>query len=264
MTSRDAPHAAGPAPAGPAAPSAERYSRQTAIPEVGPDGQARIGAARVLVAGLGGLGCPAALYLAAAGVGGLTLVDPGRVEESNLHRQILYGAADVGAGKAARARDRLALLRPDLAVAALPVALTPDTAREFVPGHDAVVDGLDSDEARAILARACMEAGVPLVHGGIRRLEGRAILLAPGGPCLLCLLPGPEEAAAPSPLGVLGPVPGVIGALQAALALRWILWRPRGPQPLHVFDAGHGRMLEVATAVRPGCAGCGGHGVPPS
>ena len=177
-----------------------RYSRHLLLDEIGIEGQQRLLDATALIVGAGGLGCPAALYLAAAGVGGLTLVDPGRVEESNLHRQILYGAADVGAGKAARARDRLALLRPDLAVDALPVALTPDTARELVPGHDAVVDGLDSDEARALLARACMEAGVPLVHGGIRRLEGRAILLAPGGPCLLCLLPGPEEAAAPSPL----------------------------------------------------------------
>ena len=161
-----------------------RHARQIALPNVGVEGQARLRRARVLLVGAGGLGSPAALYLAAAGVGHLGLVDPDRVAVHNLQRQILHATADVGRPKVESARDRLRALNPHVRVDAAAERLTRANARALVAGHDLVVDGSDNFPARYAVNDACVALGIPVVHGAASRWEGQASVFAPslGGP----------------------------------------------------------------------------------
>jgi len=244
----------------------ERYARQLVLPGVGPEGQARLAAARVLVVGLGGLGSPAAQYMAAAGVGRLTLVDNDAVEASNLPRQPLYGDADVGLPKAAAAAGRLRALNRGVEVVPLKAHLTAANAAEMVRSHYIVIDGTDTHAARYALAAGCRDVGVPMVHGAVRGLAGQAALFPPGGPCYRCLVPRPPPEADCGAQGVLGPVAGVIGSLQALLALAWLLELRRTPRCL-LFDGLKGEVREVALARRDGCELCGGPapaGAPPA
>ena len=201
-----------------------RYARQLALPELGVAGQERLAAGRVLLVGCGGLGSPAALWLAGAGVGRLTLVDPDRVEASNLHRQLLYGAADVGRPKVEAARERLLALGAGTTVVGHAVAMDAGNADGLVAGHDVVVDGTDRLPVRYALNDACRRAGVPLVHGSVSRFEGRVtVLCTAAGPCYRCLWPAPavpERVASCAESGVLGVVPGTVGMLQATEALK--------------------------------------------
>lgn len=240
----------------------ERYSRQLLLPGVGGAGQRRLLSARVLVAGAGGLGSPVALYLAAAGVGHLGVVDSDTVELSNLQRQVLHRTRDLGRPKADSARETLTALNPEIEVVAHSMRLSAANARELIAGYDVVVDGSDNLATRYLLSDACVLTGKPLSHGGILRFEGQAITLVPGrGPCYRCLFPEPPPpGAVPScqEAGVLGPTAGVIGAIQATEVLKLILGI--GDilyDRLLIYDglAMSCRLLPVAR--RADCAACG-------
>ncbi|HET8725386.1 MAG TPA: molybdopterin-synthase adenylyltransferase MoeB [Anaeromyxobacteraceae bacterium] len=204
-----------------------RYSRHLLLPEVGEAGQRRLKGTRLLLVGAGGLGSPAALYLAAAGVGRITVVDPDRVDVTNLQRQVLFGTRDVGRSKAEAARDRIRDLNPHVEVDALPARLDAGNALDLVRAHDLVVDGTDSFATRYVVNDACVLAGRPNVHASIYRFEGQAtVLSAPGGPCYRCIYPsppGPGEVPSCADAGVLGVLPGILGAIQAAEAVRLAL-----------------------------------------
>jgi molybdopterin/thiamine biosynthesis adenylyltransferase/rhodanese-related sulfurtransferase len=208
-------------------PDVARYARQLALPEVGAAGQARLAGARVLIVGAGGLGSPAALWLAATGIGRIGLADPDRVELSNLHRQLLYTPADVGEAKVEAAHRRLAEVSPALALDLHPVEVSVANAATLVADYDVVLDATDQIPVRYALSDACVAAGVPLVHGAVSRWEGRVtVLAADDGPCYRCLWPTPPPAhAIPTcaEAGVLGPVPGVIGMMQAVEACKLVL-----------------------------------------
>jgi molybdopterin/thiamine biosynthesis adenylyltransferase len=258
------PRTPGPADAGPVSFPAPDFRRQEAVPGVGPEGQARLTRARILMVGVGGLGCAASLYLATAGVGRLTLVDPDRVAAGDLHRQILYRPADVGRAKVEVATERLREHCPTgLEIVQEQRVLDEPLARCLLPECDVVVDGLDTHRARDLLARICYEFGRPLVHGAVNGGGGCAALLAPGGPCYRCLFPtSPRAAGSTAEQGILGPAAGLVGAAEAGLALQWLLWPRPGPRSLLVFDLVRGGCLEVATAILPDCPLCGGRGMP--
>jgi adenylyltransferase/sulfurtransferase len=238
-----------------------RYGRQLVLPEVGRDGQERLKAARVLLVGAGGLGSPAALYLAAAGVGRLTLVDPDTVDRSNLHRQVLYGESDVGRPKLEAARARLADVNPHVRLEAVGERFSAGNAAALVADHDVVVDGTDNFTSRYLVNDACVLEGKPNVFGSVLRFEGQvSVFWAPRGPCYRCLFPEPPPPGlVPSCAegGVLGVLPGVVGALQAAEVLKLILGVG---EPLVgrfvVFDALALRFREVALATSPTCPIC--------
>ncbi|MEA3143862.1 MAG: sulfur-carrier protein adenylyltransferase/sulfurtransferase [Thermoplasmata archaeon] len=227
-----------------------RFARQ--LPVIGADGQRRLREGKVLVVGMGGLGCPAALYLAGAGVGTLGLMDFDRVEASNLHRQVLYAAADVGRPKVEAARDRLLALAPSLQVRLHPEAFR---AGASVAGYDLVLSCTDDTGAQYALSDACRKARIPLVHAAVSSWEGELAVFLPGGPCLRCLRPTPTQAPSCADEGVLGPVPGVLGAMQALEAIKLLVGLPAAPGLL-LWD-GRGQSFDgVALKRREGCA-CG-------
>lgn len=240
-----------------------RYSRHLLIPEVGMDGQLRLRAASVLLIGCGGLASPAALYLAAAGVGRLGLVDPDRVELSNLQRQILHGESWIGKPKLASAQARLREINPHLTVEAHPVRFTPDNALEIAAGYDILLDGSDNFPTRFLTNDAAFFLRKPLVYGAIQRFDGQLAVFAPhlGGPCYRCLLPErPAAGAVPScaEAGVLGVLPGIIGSLQAMEAIKLILGLGSIPLgKLTVYDALASTFRSLALRRDPACRLCG-------
>jgi len=204
-----------------------RYSRHLILPEVGLDGQKKLKAARVLVVGAGGLGSPLALYLAAAGVGTLGLVDFDVVDLTNLQRQVLHGTKDVGRSKLQSAIDRLRDVNPHVAVEPFEVRLTSDNALEIVEAFDVVVDGTDNFATRYLVNDACVLTDRPNVYGSIFRFEGQASVFAtPDGPCYRCLFrepPPPGLVPSCAEGGVLGVLPGLIGTIQATEAIKLVL-----------------------------------------
>jgi adenylyltransferase/sulfurtransferase len=204
-----------------------RYARQITLPELGPHGQEALRRGSVLIVGAGGLGSPAAIYLAAAGVGRIGLVDFDVVDETNLHRQVLYGTSDVGRPKLEAAAERLRALNPEVAVETHPFALTSDNALDVLARYDVVVDGTDNFPTRYLLNDASLLERIPVAHGSIFRFEGYASTFKPyDGPCYRCYLPEPPPAEmAPScaEAGVLGVLPGIIGSIQAMEAIKLIL-----------------------------------------
>ena len=203
-----------------------RYQRQITLPEIGEAGQRKLGAASVLIVGAGGLGSPSAMYLAAAGVGRLGLVDFDRVDVTNLHRQILYGTGDVGRLKLDAARERLIDLNPDVAVETHEVRLTSENALEILARYDVVLDGTDNFATRYLVNDACTLLGKPNVYGSIFRFDGQASVFAtPDGPCYRCLHaepPPPHLVPSCAEGGVLGVLPGVIGTIQAIEAIKLV------------------------------------------
>lgn len=203
-----------------------RYGRQIILPEIGIAGQRRLRDARVLVVGAGGLGSPAALYLAAAGVGTLGLVEFDAVDETNLHRQILFATRDVGRAKIEAAAERLGAINPHVRIERHPTRFDVGNALGLVAGYDLVVDGTDNFPTRYLVNDACVRAERPLIWGSVFRFEGQvSVFAAPGGPCYRCLFPEPPPPGlVPScaEAGVFGALPGVIGSLQAAQAIQWI------------------------------------------
>ena len=244
---------------------AERYARQLVLPEVGPEGQQRLQHGRVLLAGLGGLNSPAALYLAAAGVGTLGLLDDDRVARSNLQRQVLHGDDAVGEPKTRSAGMRLRAVNPGVRTVAIEQRVTADNAAGLVRDWDIVIDGTDNFPARYALNDACADAGVPLVYGAVMRFQGQVSVFWPARagdvPCFRCLMPEPPGAgAAPTcaEAGVLGVLPGIVGTLQATEALKILLGRGRLlTGRLLLIDALEMSFRETRLARRPGCPVCG-------
>jgi len=244
------------------APELERYSRHLALREIGVVGQEKLKAARVLIVGAGGLGSPSALYLAAAGVGTLGVVDHDRVDVSNLQRQVLYDTASVGAPKAEAARQRLQALNPGLQLICHQVVLRAANVRDIVAGYDLVLDGTDQFATRYLTNDACVLLGKPLVSAAIHRFEGQAMTYVPGrGPCYRCLFPEPPAAGLVpncAEAGVLGVLPGVLGTIQATEAIKLIvgLGEPLVGRLL-TYDALAMRFGEFAFARHKDCAVCG-------
>lgn len=206
---------------------------------------------RALLIGAGGLGCPASLALAKQGVRRLTLVDPDRVDPTNLHRQLWHRGSDVGRLKVDSAADRLREAFPGIEVEPIGQRVDAGNAEALFRAHDVVIDGTDGVAVKFLLSDAAVLTGVPLVYGGVLRMRGQAMRIAPGGPCLRCLFEGPpSEDAVPTcaQAGVLGSVAGVVGALQATLALR-----PEAGR-LHVVEGLSQRVVEVRPA--PDCRAC--------
>jgi molybdopterin/thiamine biosynthesis adenylyltransferase/rhodanese-related sulfurtransferase len=240
-----------------------RYSRHLILPEVNVDGQRRIKAARVLCIGAGGLGSPAALYLTAAGIGTLGLVDADRVDASNLQRQILYGTGDVGKPKLEKARARLLEINPNIEIVRHDARLTSANATEIIAPYDLVIDGSDNFPTRYLSNDVCVFARKPNIYGSVFRFEGQASVFAPhlGGPCYRCLFPEPPPpGAAPScaEAGVLGVLPGIIGLIQATEALKLILGAGEtlAGRLLH-FDALKMKFREFNLRRDPTCPVCG-------
>ncbi|MEO8478531.1 MAG: molybdopterin-synthase adenylyltransferase MoeB [Gemmatimonadota bacterium] len=240
----------------------QRYARHLTLPEVGVAGQEHLGAARVLLIGVGGLGSPAALYLAAAGVGTLGLVDDDVVDLSNLQRQVLHGSAAIGQPKIDSARQRLADLNPDVRVETFGDRLTSANAREIIRQFDLVIDGSDNFPTRYLVNDACVLERVPFVYGSIYRFEGQlSVFGAPDGPCYRCLFaepPAPDLVPSCIDAGVLGVLPGIIGTLQALEAIKWILGLGTSAiGRLLLFDALKLEMREITLRRDPTCAVCG-------
>jgi len=204
-----------------------RYSRHIILSEVGGKGQKTLSRARVLIVGAGGLGAPAALYLAAAGIGTLGLADGDTVDLSNLHRQVIHHTEDIGRSKVESARQKIAALNPDVRVLTSPVALDADNAAALFSEYDVVIDGTDTFPVKFLLNDAAFFTRRPLVHGGILRFEGQMFTIIPGeSACYRCIFPEPPPVGlVPScrEAGVMGPLAGVIGTLQATEALKLIL-----------------------------------------
>jgi adenylyltransferase/sulfurtransferase len=241
-----------------------RYSRHLIMPEVAVDGQLKLKRARVLLIGVGGLGAPAGLYLTAAGVGRIGMVDFDVVDYTNLQRQVTFGTRDVGRKKLEAARDRLADLNPEVEFVLHEARLTSGNALEIIGGYDIVVDGTDNFPTRYLVNDACVLSGVPYVYGSIFRFEGQASVFATrDGPCYRCLYPSPPPPGlVPSCAegGVLGVLPGIVGAIQANEAIKWILQTGTSLSGrLLLFDALKVSFREVKLHKNPDCPACGAH-----
>ena len=239
-----------------------RYSRHLALPNVGPEGQTKLKAARVLLVGAGGLGSPAAMYLAAAGVGTLGIVDFDVVDESNLQRQIIHGTAAVGASKLESAEQRLKDLNPHVSVEKFDQRITSANAPAMIAEFDLVVDGSDNFPTRYLVNDACVLLGKPYAYGSVFQFEGQASVFAvPGGPCYRCLFrepPPPTLVPSCAEGGVLGVLPGIIGSIQALEAIKLILGRGDTlVGRLILFDALKFDFRELRLQRDPECAVCG-------
>ena len=240
----------------------ERYARHLVLREIGGRGQQRLQSARVLVVGAGGLGAPAAPYLAAAGVGVLGLVDSDQVALSNLQRQVLFATDDVGGSKVSVAKRRLEALNPNIRVEPYAVALTASNANALMSDYDIVVDGTDNFETRFAVNAMCLSLGKPLVSGALGRWTGQVGVFCVGeGPCYRCLVPeSPPDAEMCSTVGVVGALAGVIGAMMAVEAVKLIISAPGVlTGRILIYDA----LAADARAVRlprdPSCPAC--HGI---
>lgn len=240
-----------------------RYARHIVLREIGGPGQARLRAARVAVIGAGGLGDPALLYLAAAGVGTLRVIDDDAVSLSNLQRQILFGTGDVGAPKAEAARAALGRLNPLVTVEPHEIRLDSGNAPELLQGADLVIDGSDNFATRYAVNAACVALGIPLLSAAMSQWEGQIALFDParGGPCYRCLFPEPPaDGLAPScsEAGVVGPLPGVLGAMLALEAVKHIAGAGEGLRGrMLLFDGLRAETRMVRIRARQGCAVCG-------
>jgi molybdopterin/thiamine biosynthesis adenylyltransferase len=237
----------------------ERYARHILLKEIGGPGQQRLKAATAVIVGAGGLGAPAALYLAAAGVGRLLLVDPDTVSLDNLQRQIIFGAADVGLPKVERAQVALAALNEHVAVELENKRLDDANAAYLLTGASVVLDGTDDFETRFAVNAAARELGVPLVSGAVGRWEGQVSVFARGGPCYRCFVPDvPPDAETCARVGIVGALTGVIGSMMALEAIKLIA---QAGEPLigrvMLFDGLHGEARTVALARDPACPVCG-------
>ncbi|MDR2638047.1 MAG: molybdopterin-synthase adenylyltransferase MoeB [Zoogloeaceae bacterium] len=248
-----------------------RFSRHLLLPEVGIDGQKRLKAAKVLIVGTGGLGAPLVLYLAAAGVGTLGIVDFDSVEESNLQRQVIHGTRDVGRPKVASARDRIKSINPACNVVTYNTTLTSANALEILRDYDVVADGTDNYQTRYLVNDACVLLGIPNVYGSIFQFEGQAsVFYAREGPCYRCLYPEPPPPGlVPSCAegGVVGVLPGIVGSLQANEVIKLIVGSGTGSQNpsatligrLLLFDAWTLKFRELQLDKDSNCPVCGKH-----
>ncbi len=247
----------------------ERYARHLVLREIGGPGQQKLKAARVLIVGVGGLGAPAALYLAAAGVGALGLLDPDHVSLSNLQRQVLYGVDDIGRGKVLSAGKRLSALNPEIEIEPLPQRLTQANARDLVRGYDLILDGTDDFATRFAVNAACVAEGKLLVSGAIGRWSGQVGVFGAGvtrgrpvgerEPCYQCLTPEiPPDAETCALVGVVGALAGVIGSMMALEAIK-VITGAGAPLSgrLLIYDALDGDSRTVRLGPDPACPVCG-------
>jgi molybdopterin/thiamine biosynthesis adenylyltransferase len=239
-----------------------RYARHLTLPDLGEEGQRRLKAARVLIVGLGGLGSPIALYLAAAGVGTLGLVDADVVDVSNLQRQVLHSTSNANLPKTLSAEARLSELNPNVHIHLYPRRFEPPEALELASGYDLIMDGTDNFASRYVINDVCLELGIPFIYGAVFQLEGQASLLcAPEGPCYRCLFPvePPREVVrSPEEAGILGVIPGTIGTIQATEAIKWIAGLGLTlVGRLLVYDAREMRFDSVKMERNPDCPSCG-------
>ena len=237
----------------------DRYARQLVLSEIGGPGQQALKRARVLIVGMGGVGAPAALYLAAAGVGTLGLIDHDAVALSNLQRQIIFTTADAERPKVEAGAEHLAALNPHVAIEAFAERLTPDNARNIVERFDVVLDGTDDFETRFAVNAACVATGTPLVSGALGRWNGQVGVFT-GKPCYQCLVPEtPPDAETCARVGVVGALAGVIGAMAALEAIKLITG---AGQPLAgrlmLYDGLAGTSRVAKIAADPSCPVCGG------
>lgn len=236
----------------------DRYARQLVLSEIGGPGQQALKRARVLIVGLGGVGAPAALYLAAAGVGTLGLIDHDAVALSNLQRQIIFTTADAGRPKVEAGAAHLAALNPHVSVESFIERLTPDNARDIIERFDLVLDGTDDFDTRFAVNAACVATGTPLVSGALGRWNGQVGVFV-GEPCYQCLVPeAPPDAETCARVGVVGALAGVIGAMTALEAIKLITG---AGQPLTgrlmLYDGLAGSSRVVKIAADPACPVCG-------
>ncbi len=240
----------------------QRYARQIRLPGIGTAGQEKLRAARVMIVGAGGLGSPVAMYLAAAGVGTLGLVDFDMVDASNLHRQLVHGTGDIGRPKVESARDRLADINPHVQIVLHAEALTAANALDLVRAYDMVVDASDNFPTRYLVNDAGVLAGVPVVYGSVERFEGQASLFATAdGPCYRCLFrepPPPGLVPTCAEAGVFGVLPGLVGMIQATEAVKWITGVGDSlAGRLLLVDAGRMRFRTIEVRRDPECPVCG-------
>ncbi len=242
----------------------ERYSRHIALKEVGLDGQERLLKGRVFIIGAGGLGSPAAMYLAAAGVGTIGIADADEVDLSNLQRQIIHGSGDLGKAKVMSAEETIHALNPDVEVHAFQTVVSPDNIMELIRDYDFVIDAVDNFPAKFLINDACVIAGKPFCHAGIIRFQGQLMTYVPGeGPCYRCIFKEPPpEGAVPTckQVGIIGAMAGTIGSLQAMEAVKYLvgcgdLLTGR----LLVYDALKMQFRNVKLPKDDNCAVCGIH-----
>ncbi|HOV81005.1 MAG TPA: molybdopterin-synthase adenylyltransferase MoeB [Bacillota bacterium] len=239
-----------------------RYSRQIVISEVGPKGQKKIREGKVLIVGAGGLGSPAAYYLAAAGVGTLGIIDGDAVDLSNLQRQILHFTGDVGRPKVESASEKLKSLNPECNVVAYRERISAGNALDIIKNYDVVVDATDNFPSRFLTNDACLMAGKPFIYGGVLKFFGQVLTVVPGdGPCFRCIFGEPPPAGSVptcSQTGVLGVLPGVIGVIQATEVLKYLLRiGDLLVGRLLTYDALSMQFREIGVKKDPGCAVCG-------
>jgi len=246
----------------------QRYSRHTLLPEVGEEGQARLLDSKVLLIGAGGLGSPAALYLAAAGVGTLGIVDFDVVDASNLQRQILHNVDRIGQAKVDSAREMLQALNPDVKIEPYRERLSADNVLDILSGYDVVLDGGDNFPTRYLVNDASLHLRIPVVHGAIFRFEGQASVFKPyEGPCYRCLFPQPpppELAPSCSEAGVLGVLPGIIGSIEAMETIKLLLGigEPLIGKLL-TYDALEEEFRQLKLRRNPDCPACADEARPP-
>ena len=241
----------------------ERYSRQIMIPDLGGKGQIRLRQGKVLVIGAGGLGSPAAFYLAAAGVGSLGLVDSDRVETSNLQRQILHTTMDLGRLKVESAKEKLDRLNSEVEVRPYPMRLDVKNAQEILSSYDFVIDGSDNFDTKFLVNDAAVELGKPFSHAGIVRLQGQTMTVIPGrSACYRCLFmapPPPGEILNCQQAGILGAVAGTIGSIQATEAIKYLIGMEEEllTDRLLTYDAKTVKFRTVEVQRNPHCSACG-------
>jgi len=239
----------------------ERYARHLVLREIGGPGQQKLKAASVLLIGAGGIGAPAAMYLAAAGVGRVGLVDDDVVTLSNLQRQVIFGESDLYRSKVEEAKRRLADLNPEISVEAIGRRLNDDNVDDILDGWDLVIDGTDSFETRLIVNDACVDAGVPLIAAAIGRWEGMVAVLH-GQPCYRCLVAeSPPDAETCERVGVVGALAGVVGSAAALAAIKLITGAGHDPTgEILFFDTLEWRVRKATLAADPACTACGAGG----
>lgn len=240
----------------------ERYSRQILLKQVGGKGQEKLLSSRVLIVGAGGLGSPASMYLAAAGVGTIGLIDGDKVDLTNLQRQIVHFTRDIGAAKVESAAEKLTAINPSVKIETYEELATSENILEIVKGYDFVIDGTDNFPAKFLINDACWFAGVPLSHAGILRFDGQLFTVVPGqSACYRCLFDGPPPAGVVpscSQAGILGAMAGVIGCLQATEALKFLLGVGELlSNRMLVFEALEMSFREVRLRRNPKCPLCG-------
>lgn len=239
-----------------------RYSRQIIIPGFGEEGQERLRESRVLIVGAGGLGSPAALYLAAAGVGTIGIVDSDDVDISNLQRQVLHTTADIGRPKVESAQRTLKNLNPEVTVVTYRGTVSPDNAGEIVKDYDLVVDAVDNFPTRYVVNDACVSLGKPLVEAGVLRFGGMVMTVIPfKGPCYRCIFPDPPPPGSylpPAEAGIIGAVAGIMGCIEALEAIKLLagVGEPLAGR-LILMDGQEMKFTEVTATRNPDCPACG-------